>query len=498
MPRSRRRLRWAVLAALAPALIVWFRVPGQPPVDEAATGGVFLARPYLQLGDHPAPTDPEWLALLWHAPDADASWAVEVATTPGGSWEAMAAPSFRRIAGEGIAPHRVYRATLSGLTPGAAFAYRVLRGRSVVFAAGGRARKPPGRPQRFAVFADCAAGTPGQRAIAYQTSRADPDYVVIPGDIVYMQGRVDEYRRQFFPVYNADRADPTGGAPLIRSIPFLAVPGNHDTVNSDLDKCKGGLAYFYYWDQPLNGPPLAVGGPNAVNLRGAEPTRRAFLDAAGPAFPRMASFSFDYGDAHWTLIDGNTYADWSKPALRDWIERDLAAARGATWRFVAVHQAPFHSTKAHADDQRLRLLSGVFEAGGVDIVFGGHVHNYQRSYPLRFAPRANAAGKLVDAQGRVEGRWTLDKAFDGRARTRPEGVIHLVTGAGGARLYDTDRFADHAKWQEFTQVYVADVNSLTVAELSGTTLTVRQVAADGRELDRFTITKPDPGGPPGS
>ena len=39
----------------------------------------------------------------------------------------------------------------------------------------------------------------------------------------------------------------------------------------------------------------------------------------------------------------------------------------------------------------------------------------------------------------VEGTWTLDKAYDGTAQTAPEGIIYLVTGAGGAKLYDTDQ-----------------------------------------------------------
>ena len=69
-------------------------------------------------------------------------------------------------------------------------------------------------------------------------------------------------------------------------------------------------------------------------------------------------------------------------------------------------------------------------------------------------------------------------------------MIHLVTGAGGARLYDPGRQGDPASWKEFTKVYIANVNSLTVADVDGPTLTIRQVAADGRELDRFVVTKP--------
>ena len=40
---------------------------------------------------------------------------------------------------------------------------------------------------------------------------------------------------------------------------------------------------------------------------------RAFTEAAGEAYPRMTNFSFDYGNAHWTVIDSNPYVDWTDP-----------------------------------------------------------------------------------------------------------------------------------------------------------------------------------------
>ena len=100
------------------------------------------------------------------------------------------------------------------------------------------------------------------------------------------------------------------------------------TIDRDLDTHPDGLAYFYYWDQPLNGPSAAPGGPLAPPLKGSADRQKAFLDAAGTAFPRMANFSFDYGNAHWTVLDANAYVDWTDPALRAWVEADLAAGPG--------------------------------------------------------------------------------------------------------------------------------------------------------------------------
>ena len=88
--------------------------------------------------------------------------------------------------------------------------------------------------------------------------------------MVYEYGLISEYREKFLPVYNADEAAPTAGAPLLRSIPFVAAPGNHDTEIRDLDKYPDALAYFLYWDQPLNGPLGKEGGPFVPPLKAPE------------------------------------------------------------------------------------------------------------------------------------------------------------------------------------------------------------------------------------
>lgn len=476
------------LGACSGQVATFAEVPATPP-DVVSTGGNFLVQPYLQLGDNPALSKPERFALLWHADDREDDWAVDVQAVANGPWVAMPTPDWRRVAVPGVIPHRVYHAGLSGLEPGAEFRYRVSKEGIEVFSSRGKARKAQGQTHRFVVFGDCAAGTAEQRAIAHRAFRLAPDFVAVPGDIVYSRGRINEYRRLFYPVYNSDKATPADGAPLTRSIPMIAAPGNHDLATRDLEAVPDAMAYFPYWDQPLNGPLKTFGAIGTPALQGAAGNHRAFLEGAGPKYPRMANFSFDYGDAHWMILDSNPYADWTSPALRGWLASDLASARGATWRFVMFHHPGFHSSKNHADDQRMRLISKVLEEGKADVVFSGHVHNYQRSVPMRFTPRAGLDGKFVDPKGRVDGSWTLDRAYDGRTRTVPEGVIYLVTGAGGARLYDPGRQADPASWKEFTQVFISGTNSLTVADVDGPTLTVRQVAPDGRQLDRFVVTK---------
>jgi acid phosphatase type 7 len=108
----------------------------------------------------------------------------------------------------------------------------------------------------------------------------------------------------------------------------------------------------------------------------------------------------------------------------------------------------------------MRTLSDVFEAYGVYLVISGHVHNYQRAYPLTFRVKSSPQVPVTT----VDGQWTLDKSFDGDQNTHPKGIVYLITGAGGATLYDPEHSDDPSSWQEFTAKFNSKVHSLTVPD----------------------------------
>jgi 3',5'-cyclic AMP phosphodiesterase CpdA len=444
----------------------------------------FIEKPYLQLGG-----SSKDMVLLWHAEDTDDAWTVELKGGAEKNWRSAGAPSAAVVKAPGVEAHRVYRAAIAGLKAGEEFQYRVARNGNTVFEANGRARKSKSQPYRFVTFGDCAHDTPPQRAVAYQTSLAKPDFVFMPGDIVYDAGRIPEYRKNYFPVYNADSASAETGAPLIRSIPFIAAPGNHDTSRGIFHPYPDAFAYFLYWDQPLNGPLGTIGAKNTPLIEGHEEAHADFYAGAQARFPRMNNFSFDYGNAHWTILDSNTYVDWTDPEMRAWVKKDLEAAGSAQWRFVGFHHPGFNSAVDHFHDQWMRTLSDVFEAGKVDIVFAGHVHNYQRTFPLTFVTKPQPDGRLVAEYGDVAGDCKLDKDFGDGVNGRPKGVIYIVTGAGGAGLYDPEMQDTPGQWQPFTNKYVAQTHSFTVVDIDGSKLKARQISESGAELDSFQISK---------
>jgi hypothetical protein len=199
---------------------------------------VFVTKPYIQIGQLPSATS---LQVLFHANPEPHTWTVEHRAGDKSPWKKADSLTYRRVSVKGIEPHQIVTAQLSGLEPGNKFTYRVLQDGKVVFISSAQASKSSTQPQRFVVVGDIGAETVDQKKLALQMHLAKPDFIAVPGDIVYEYGLISEYKKKFWPIYNTDVADSTG-APIMRSVPFIAAVGNHDADSRDLDKQPDALA----------------------------------------------------------------------------------------------------------------------------------------------------------------------------------------------------------------------------------------------------------------
>lgn len=473
----------------------------------------FLVKPYLQLGyEKRQPNDNGTYSLVWFVSHSDASgnakksgpYAVKVKSASDKAARPAKSISERKIVvpGGGKSSTR-YTAVLDGLKAGEAFTYSVEHNGAVLFSSGGKMLPAPEKKTRIAIFGDTGALTPGQRLIAAQCNKAQPDVVVIPGDVVYQRGFYSEYLTNFFPVFNHDPIDKndTSGVPLMRSTPFATVLGNHDIALSgrgtDLDRFPETLAFFYFWQSPLNGPDTAGGAlpdislvKNGPALKGDPQKEKQFMQSAGDSFPTMANYSFDCGNSHWTVIDGNFHTDWTDEKLRAWLEADLKAVKPGMWKFVTMHQPTFSVDAPHGKEQRTRVILDILQKNGVNMVLAGHSHCYERTKPIIFNPPAGAT-KFAYASDKlgVPGEIIIDHEYDGVKKTRPAGIIHIVTGAGGAPLYMKDISYNPPKDKDFMVKFESGTHSLTIMDLQGNTCKIKQIAGDGRVIDEFTVTK---------
>ncbi len=221
---------------------------------------------------------------------------------------------------------------------------------------------------------------------------------------------------------------------------IMATMGNHEVQPVD---AGGSVSYIYYYDL----------------YTGAFPTNASSIDGKGRIY------SFNYGNAHFVSL--TSFQVDPVTVQKNWLIADLTAARAnpnIKWIFVMMH-APLYTTNGHTVAQSMiDAWTPVFEQYGVDIVFSGHNHCYERSYPIR--------------SGQV--------AADGRA------PIYLTNGMGGAEYNST------AASPLFAARYGSEVGSsastvVTTITINGLFLTVDTIKnATGQPVDSFTLIKTPP------
>jgi hypothetical protein len=377
--------------------------------------------------------------------------------------------------------YRLYQAELGPLQFDKEYHYTLIADHKACFLGQFRTRTQ-GSSFRCVLIGDSGEGTAAQLRVSRQMDLQKPDFVLHMGDFAYGRGLISNALRHHFPYDNGSKGSSGSGVPFMQKIPFYLTFGNHDVSFEarDLDKTPGALAAFYYFALPLNGPTVR----DVFEVKGGQEKIDAFKEAVGEKSPKMLNYSFDWGNAHFVVLDGNRYTHPLDTSRLEWLRSDLQKSK-AQWKFVAVHQAPF-CTKDRYKHQGFRLLAKTFEEAGVDMVFSGHMHNYQRAKPLHFTPDSMKHRSPV---GEVKGKFRIDRVFDGKKATRPKGVIYIVTGAGGALLYDRGTTFQPNIWEPFTAQYIGDRHSLTSLKVRGKKLSLKQVDENGQVVDQITIEK---------
>lgn len=475
-------------------LLCSLSILGSPTWAEAGEESQFFVKPYLQLGRQANDTEKKSCELIWLTKDNGDKWKLKIKQpTSTGDWLTQPVPLITPISAPTAC--QMFHASISGLKPGVPFKYIVLKNDKPVFDASAVAPKIANQSAHVVLFGDMGADTPAQRKVAKEIFDRKPDLVVMLGDIVYDSGLFSEYLQKFFPVYNCDIASPNLGAPLLRSVISVAAIGNHDNAYKpnpsavNLDNLPDAMAYFKVWSQPLNGPSKVDLGANMRKLLGSKEHIAQFLSETDGNYPSMSNYSFNYGNAHWLVLDANPYMDWTNATLRKWVANDLSSSKPGQWSFVCLHQPGFSFDASHYKEQRMRLLCDLFEKEHVDVVFCGHAHNYQRSFPLKFKAKTDHGVPVVNSDGTISGELDLDKNFNGKTSTVPKGVLYIVTGAGGARLYGSIQESHPLIEKTFTDKFISDVHSFSLCDINASTFSLSQISEDGKVLDHFIITK---------
>lgn len=246
--------------------------------------------------------------------------------------------------------------TVTDLQPGRLYYYRVtLEG--TPYPGSFRAAPPPDALSlKFTVYGDTRTNVAAHDAVVgriMNSIAADPErqtMVAFVGDLVTDGDQEAVVDSEFFTATSTHVRD------MMANLPLQACMGNHE---------GSGTLFMKYFPYPFVG---------------------------------ARYWSFDYGPAHFTMID--QYVAYNPGSAQyNWIQNDLAATT-RPWRFVVLHE-PGWSAGTHGNNPSVQnYLQPLFVQYGVSAVFCGHNHYYARA--------------VVD------------------------GIPHLTVGGGGAPLYTPD------------------------------------------------------------
>ena len=120
-------------------------------------------------------------------------------------------------------------------------------------------------------------------------------------------------------------------------------------------------------------------------------------------------YSFRKGDVEFFVLD-STYMS---PAQVAWL-KDVLPKSDAKWKIPYFHHPLYSSGEKHGSEEDLRtLLEPLFIANGVDVVFAGHEHFYERLKPQNgiYYITEGGSAKLREGNIRVGSAMTA-KGFD--------------------------------------------------------------------------------------
>ncbi|WP_244519019.1 metallophosphoesterase family protein [Parapedobacter composti] len=211
---------------------------------------------------------------------------------------------------------------------------------------------------RHSAFQPLIASALTQQAKAGDSIEDRPAFLFHLGDVVYNHGEAKAYPAQFFGPYEEYPG------------PVFAIAGNHDgDINPDAECPYQSLDAFMDVFCDTYQRKILFGG-NTKRLSMVQPHVYWTLETP------LARIIGLYGNVtkHGTI----------DTEQRNWFVEELryaAECRSQQAIIVCVHHAPYSADTNHGSSPAMiAFLESSFKAAGVkpDIVFSGHVHNYQR------------------------------------------------------------------------------------------------------------------------
>lgn len=264
-------------------------------------------------------------------------------------------------------------------------------------------------PFSFVVFCDTQSQPEVVSRLAELAWGQRPHFTLIGGDLVSEGPIKDHWTGHFFPNMHA----------LNSRVPLLPCLGNHE---------KDAQFYYDYFSLPA------------------------------PEY----YYRFPYGNLEVFMVDSDRPLS-KRSEQYEWLDKALGDSK-ATWKIVMLHKPPYSSDEDdYGDTKEIRPMGGdirqraavpLYEKHGVDIVWSGHIHSYERTYPL------------------LEGKPVLKG-----------GVTYMITGGGGGGLEKP------GPWRLPFSAKVYSGHHYSLVSVHGAVLRIEVIDLEGRVFDSIELRK---------
>ena len=432
LPPASVHLRRAIRASAALVVLAGLgTIAGTTPRANPQPGveSPFLVKPYLQLGDLPRLSSTEPVRVLWQArercrPPRGPSTSGSATANP---WRAAIATGGRLVGSPGT-PLSLFSVPLTqARSPAREFDYRVSKNGEVVFTAG--ERRGPRRISRTASRSPVtpAPNTDQEQRVVYQMHRAQPDFFAIAGDIVYSTGRMVEYREKYFPIYNADVAEPRDRrsahpvAPVVRRLRQSRCRHRRSRTRSRRSGVLPDLgvsAERSVYASPGCRIPRCIKGPPD---RRQDPPRGDSVDLSPDVelLLRLRQLALDVSrfERLRRLVGCRTCATGWRATWR--------RRADATWKFVVFHHpASIRRARISASSRCGSSATSSSIAASTSCSTATSTTTSARDRSSSWPGRRRTAPSRCARSYVIDGDFEIDDSFDGVTDTTPDGV-HL-------------------------------------------------------------------------
>jgi hypothetical protein len=310
-----------------------------------------------------------------------------------------------------------HEAVIDGLSPSTCYPYQVTCSGDISPQATFCTAPNPGEPFSFVLFGDTRSSQTDHQRVIDRIAAEGVDFYINTGDLV-SSGEVESDWDSFFEIEGD----------LMRELAMYPTVGNHDEDDGNVDVYTR-----------LFAPPTDNSGDERY-------------------------YSFTYGNAHFIFLDNQSFL-LGITTQTGWAEGEIDAARAnpdIDHIFVMAHCNMYSSKDGRSGDWQLRYFGDTMQAKGVNYVFAGHDHYYERG-------------------------------------TADNGLPYVIAGGGGAPLYDTDNPTEGDPIDIFypahTVIYSKKIHHYLRIDIHGASFSACTKDAAGIPFDCFAYgEQPQPDG----